>query len=188
MVLPIMIVFSLLYNNFLDISPDILNTVLVDFDRKDWDAEKKMYILPRRDKTPKKLLSEKRIFVDEYGRTRQIDDGETVVEQSSVDALISSIRPQDSMTLFTDDKIRDAHYDDTAEIRTKGIGFYRFSQNETDRQNQMSDLNTLRQNTLESRTRLMVLKENRKRMKEIRLKKVEERRNRAQSSLNEENS
>jgi hypothetical protein len=171
----------LLYNNFLDISPDILNNVLVDFDRKDWDAEKKMYILPPLDKIPKELLTENRVIIDEFGRTRQIDDGEVIVEQSSVDALISSIRPQGSM-------VGDVHYDDTGEIRTKGVGFYRFSQNEVDRQTQMSDLTTMRQNTLASRTQLMILKEKRKQMKEIRLKKVEERRNRAQSSSNEENS
>lgn len=174
------------YGDVDDVSPEILNNILVDFDRKDWNEEKQMYDLPPREQAQiEKNSAKKRVYVDEFGRTRQIDEEQVALNHDSIDDLVTSLRPQDTEA-FEDEIIRDAHYDDSGEIRTKGVGFYRFSQNEADRQSQMNDLTALRQNTLESRTQLMVMKEKRRQMKEARLKKVEERRSRvAQSSLDE---
>ena len=46
-----------------------------------------------------------------------------------------------------------AHYNAEDEIRTKGVGFFKFSTDEEQRQAQLEELNRLRQQTDESRKR-----------------------------------
>ncbi|XP_029193544.2 coiled-coil domain-containing protein 174-like [Acropora millepora] len=69
------------------------------------------------------------------------------------------------------------HYQDIRfdEIRTHGVGYYQFSTNEEERQEQMKALDKLREQTLEQRVRAQKLKEKRKAALDARLAKVRER-------------
>lgn len=65
-----------------------------------------------------------------------------------------------------------AHYDGDAEIRNKGVAFYQFSRNsEEERQRQMGQLRKLREETMERRLRVMLMKEQRRLLIENRLNK-----------------
>lgn len=69
------------------------------------------------------------------------------------------------------------HYQDIRfdEIRTHGVGYYQFSTNEEERQEQMKALDKLREQTLEQRVRAQKLKDKRKAALDARLAKVRER-------------
>ncbi|CAG8765285.1 37496_t:CDS:2 [Gigaspora margarita] len=54
------------------------------------------------------------------------------------------------------------HYDETKEIRTKGVGFYRFSKDELEREEQMRALKEMRLETEAKRTNYQSIKEKRK--------------------------
>lgn len=70
------------------------------------------------------------------------------------------------------------HYSDVRhnEIRTHGTGFYEFDKDETVRQEQMQELNKLREQTVTERSRKDRIKEKRKAALEARLAKVKQRR------------
>jgi hypothetical protein len=55
-----------------------------------------------------------------------------------------------------------AHYDTKREIRNLGVGFYGFSQDEDTRKKQLEDLNKLRKDTLDSRSKVVKMKDARK--------------------------
>lgn len=69
------------------------------------------------------------------------------------------------------------HYQDIRfdEIRNHGVGYYQFSTNEEERQQQMKTLDKLRDQTMEQRVRTQKLKDKRKAALDARLAKVRER-------------
>lgn len=68
-----------------------------------------------------------------------------------------------------------SHYDGDAEVRNKGVGFYRFAADEEERQRQMRELKKLREETVEKRMRSLLMKEERRLRIESRLTKLKER-------------
>lgn len=163
-----------------DVSEVVRENILVDFVRKDWDPVGKRFVA---DEPEQIVRVEKVEFVDEFGRTRLVTVEEHAAlvktKQELANKLIESLKAP------TNDEAEEAiagpaHYDDTQEIRSKGIGFYRFSQSESARQKQLAELNVLRQSTVESRSKAMILKEQRRIVQEARLAKVRERRLRQQ--------
>lgn len=167
------------------ISQAVRENVLVDFVRKDWDPVNKTFVVEQEEEAGRSSSEEmKKEFIDEFGRSRLVtlEEYEALVkaQQKLANQLIETMRKQDDNFDGDGDNVGPAHYDDTKEIRTKGIGFYRFSQSESERQGQLAELNALRQSTLEGRTKSMILKEQRRLMKESRLAKVQERRTQQQ--------
>ncbi|CAI9718251.1 Hypothetical predicted protein [Octopus vulgaris] len=69
------------------------------------------------------------------------------------------------------------HYENVRfdEVRTHGVGYFRFSKEEVERKEQMNLLNTLRDQTKDERTKRELLKEKRDAMMAARLKKVKDR-------------
>lgn len=69
------------------------------------------------------------------------------------------------------------HYENVRfdEIRTHGVGYYQFSKNETERQEQMELLNSLRDQTKEERNKRNAMKEKRDNLMAARLKKIKDR-------------
>ncbi|KAJ3007767.1 hypothetical protein HKX48_008950 [Thoreauomyces humboldtii] len=67
------------------------------------------------------------------------------------------------------------HFDSRKEIRTLGVGFYQFSQNDEDRKRQMDALNTIRDDTLDSQKKTTMLKNIRKDRLEDRKRALKER-------------
>jgi Domain of unknown function (DUF4078) len=65
-------------------------------------------------------------------------------------------------------KVEDIHYDPTAEVRSRGVGHYTFSADNTARAEQMAALNTARDETEQQR-------EAAKKASEIRRQKIQER-------------
>lgn len=161
-----------------DVSPLIKDNLLVDFDRKDWDEELKTFVNkdPVRPANIFNPPSEHVEFIDEFGRCRMVSIQEheqlMSVKKKMADELIESLKPK----IETVEETGPSHFDDTKEVRTLGVGFYRLSQNEEERKAQLEKLSALRQETVESRTKSMILKEQRKIMQEARLQKVQERR------------
>ncbi|KAI1805283.1 hypothetical protein F4811DRAFT_224629 [Daldinia bambusicola] len=70
----------------------------------------------------------------------------------------------------------DTHFDGKAEIRTKGVGFYQFSQDKEVRRGQMEELERERERTEKARREREEQKEKRRREIEERRKKIGERR------------
>jgi hypothetical protein len=64
------------------------------------------------------------------------------------------------------------HYDETKEIRTKGVGFYRFSKDEEERQEQMRALKQLRLETESKRATRQTIKEKRKAQLDARMEMI----------------
>lgn len=70
----------------------------------------------------------------------------------------------------------DTHYDGTHEIRTKGVGFYHFSQDKEGREREMASLAQERETTERVRREREAEKEKRKREMEARRRKISEKR------------
>lgn len=159
--------------------------LLVDFDRKFYEDR----ALCRLEVT-EEAFEEMVEYEDEFGRTRSVRLNEwkrLEEERLSAARLIEQIREEfDQGEDVKEEGARPAHYDDSIEVsRRKGIGFYRFSQAEEERTKQMEELGRLRQDTVDARTRHMILEEQRQLAKEQRLQRIAERRRAAK--LDEEN-
>ncbi|CAG8549975.1 6431_t:CDS:10 [Ambispora gerdemannii] len=137
-------------------------------------------------------------YVDEFGRTRiarksqvpkeplpplpsssniSLEDGdEYQPTMMSADMYMEQERLQWEKEALEELK-NPQHYDETKEIRTKGVGFYRFSKDEQERQEQMRALKEMRNETLQRRSLKQNIKDKRKlqieaRMALIRAKKL----------------
>ncbi|PHZ14408.1 uncharacterized protein RHIMIDRAFT_235187 [Rhizopus microsporus ATCC 52813] len=137
---------------------------LIDFDKKYLQERQLEEIREETERKLKKRRQEKEAedvddpwveYEDEFGRTR-------TVRQSQLPKLLPEEKPkskEDDYIPRYDYEIGDEladishinHYDADAEIRTKGVGFYRFSKDEEEREEQMAKLNKLRQETENAR-------------------------------------
>lgn len=160
-----------------EVSAELRENLLVDFDRKFHEDRKagRIHVSEKEVEVEEDLVE----ITDEFGRTRTIPRSEYLQQQEqSAQDLISTIRRQIVEDLQEQEEEENVHYDDTIEVRTKGVGYYRLSRTEAERSRQLAELNCLRQETVEARTRSMILREKRQLAREARLQKVKERRDR----------
>lgn len=124
-------------------------------------------------------------YEDEFGRTRKMPKAEWEAlelerQRHLADEFIEQLRPRTTDKTSVESMASSAapvHYDDSIEVaRAKGVGFFRFSQEEESRDQQMSALRSLRQETVDSRTCHMITGEQRELEKELRLQRIAERR------------
>ncbi|PKY45287.1 hypothetical protein RhiirA4_419720 [Rhizophagus irregularis] len=168
------------------ISDEILSEeVLVDFDRKAWEQPSEDEPTKEKNKSEDPWVE----YIDEFGRTRVARKSEVPKSESPV---IGPTIPSDDNEMIPEDLllqrweeaakkelnsgIGPIHYDETKEIRTKGVGFYRFSKDEDERQEQMRALKQLRLETELKRASRQTIKEKRQaqldaRMDMIRVKR-----------------
>lgn len=173
--------------------------VLVDFDRKGWDGERGEYVgvapcdaaagapadpfrfIDSLFKGPE-ARAELVEYVDEFGRTRWIRPEEQArLEEEREETrrlLVQHHAQSGALAEGGDAPAAAVHYEADGEIRTKGIGFFRFSRDEQDRARQMDALDALRRATVEGRTRALLARERRRLMVESRLARVQDRRRR----------
>ncbi len=144
-----------------DVSASIKDNLLVDFDR---------HFHEHRDQYEFDKEEEMVEYVDEFGRTRRAP------ESKELNSFLGEIRSQMTSNAPPNES-SNTHFDDTAEVRTKGVGYYRFSRAEGERQRQIQELDGLRQETVDARTRNMIVKQRREQMKQERLRRIQERRN-----------
>ncbi|KAK9477563.1 hypothetical protein V1514DRAFT_333643 [Lipomyces japonicus] len=131
---------------------------------------------------------------DEFGRTRLVsrykihrfDDehDETIAKVSRPDKLIYGDKIQyqafhgneDAMRQIferDDSLVDDVHYDASKEIRTKGVGFYDFSQDAESRSKEMEELKNMREETLKLLENSKKVRENWKLRRENRRKLID---------------
>jgi len=170
-----------------DVDAVMKDNLLVDFDRQfhEQQKQKKSSI----QETTKTITYEPMVeFEDEFGRTRRMPQREweqlqrEQQEQEATD-LIEQLRRESARDAEDkyDEEVLPQRYDDSLEVaRGKGVGFYRFSRAEEERQQQMDALQDLRQSTVDQRTKHMIASEQKEREKEARLKRIAERRSRLQ--------
>lgn len=149
----------------------VKDNLLVDFDRKFhnevWQPQ---------------AQEEQVEYLDEFGRTRTMGKSQFHARQrEEADAMIAQAKQESEQQLAASESEPDtragpAHFDDSQEIRTKGVGFYRFAAEESERQKQLQGLMDLRRDTVESRTKTMIARERRRLAREARLQRVQERR------------
>ncbi|KAG9285389.1 hypothetical protein G9A89_010864 [Geosiphon pyriformis] len=129
-------------------------------------------------------------YIDEYGRTRvtrksQVPkelspppkslagdgdgDGDEQPTMMSKDMYMEQERRRWEEEALAEINNGPLHYDETKEIRTKGVGFYRFSKNEEERQEQMSALKEMRYETEQKRSLRKNIKDKRKSQLEARM-------------------
>ena len=108
-------------------------------------------------------------YEDEFGRSR--------VSKLSELRKIHQERQEIHQHLHLQRQIS-SHYDGDAEIRNKGVGFYRFARDEEERGKQMVELKRLREETLEKRMRTLLMKEQRRLRIETRLSRLKQQNNR----------
>lgn len=139
---------------------------LVDFDRKyfqEKELEEEMNEKRKKRKTRDDSDDDDDPWVeyeDEFGRTRIVrqsearklqredEDDEDDYFDENKDYI--DYRPSEE-SIMAADRSDMAHYEADREIRTKGVGFYRFSKDEEERQAQMDKLNKIRQDTENAR-------------------------------------
>lgn len=103
-------------------------------------------------------------YEDEFGRLRV--------------AKLSHLRQIQQERQEVIDKLQSttSHYDGDAEVRNKGVGFYRFAvADEEERRKQMKELTKLREETVEKRLKNLLIKEERRLRIESRLARLKER-------------
>lgn len=166
-----------------DLSKTQRENLMVDFTYKGWDPEKEDFNFDfssdedyesdsEKDKLGfeqvLKLINEDEDsnrwieYEDEFGRARVAQLGQLrQIERDREE--VNKLRSETS------------HYDGDAEIRNKGVGFYRFAQNEEERRLQILELRKLREETIEKRMRTLLTKEQRRLRIEGRLSKLKER-------------
>lgn len=170
--------------------------MLIDFDRKNWRAAEQRYV-PLVDEHEGLLASTLEPlaflagiykvslktdlveYLDEFGRTRLVTPEEVAVlkreKEETRMILEHSCRTRESDAVPT-------HYDAEWEIRTKGIGFFRFSADELSRQKQLMELQELRRSTEEERSRHFIQRARRLRFLEARRVAAAERRHKLNKS------
>ncbi|CAG8588502.1 5534_t:CDS:2 [Paraglomus brasilianum] len=154
--------------------------VLVDFDSK-----------PRDDSSDADEGAEKKDdqsvndpwveYVDEFGRTRVVRKSELPEDLPSQSGFSNSSSEDEEDSRIDEEQRRweqaalselksgPTHYYDTREIRTRGVGFYRFSRDEAERQTQMQALKEMRQETEGKRALRQTIKQKRKSLLDERL-------------------
>jgi hypothetical protein len=163
--------------------------LLVDFAWKGWNAETGEFDLDpnasdtssdsdcQRSHGTQQSSSDDWIeYEDEFGRQRLVRRGDLAAlaaERAETARLLS--RAQDEPL----------HYTEDFELRNRGVAFYRFAGDERERVEQMGQLRRLRAETMETRTRLLALREQRRLHRERRLALLKHRRlaTRASESL-----
>lgn len=170
-----------------DLSPAQREGLLVDFTWKGWNADTGEYELPSSSSseeeldndnsnskeaessagstgTSRKLLTEREVLnlpaerdldwiemIDDFGRHRVL-------------------RPADLKSLHRERSLCQRYSQEWEQVRNKGVGFYAFSaEDEGLRERQMEALRALRAETLESRTRALLMREQRRIQLERRL-------------------
>lgn len=107
-------------------------------------------------------------YEDEFGRTRIVRRSELPQRSPSPepysDEEYSMHRPSYEMDDGLADRFDMRHYEADREIRTKGVGFYGFSKDEQERQEQLQKLNQLRAETENARGSASSASEKRKQM------------------------
>ena len=161
-----------------DLSPAQREALMVDFTWKGWNPETGDYELPENDSeieqmslnisNTRELTLEEALalpasckddwiqFKDEFGRSRAMKCSELhqlYAERQEATQLLQRYRGD-------------------AELRNKGVGFYTFAPNEQERTEQMAALRKLRAETLESRTRALLMREQRRLQLERRLRSL----------------
>ncbi|CAG8558346.1 7324_t:CDS:2 [Cetraspora pellucida] len=115
-------------------------------------------------------------YTDEFGRTRVARKSQVPKEESSPSStLLPGEGEAEDISAMEQERRRweeaaleelknggPIHYDETNEIRTKGVGFYRFSQDELEREEQMRALKEMRLETEIKRSNYQSIKEKRK--------------------------
>lgn len=79
------------------------------------------------------------------------------------------------MDLSNQGKSANLHFDSKREKRNLGVGFYQFDQDQDKRRQQFEDIEQLRNDTIDSRTKLAAQKEKRREKNEGRLEKLKDR-------------
>ncbi|GBC06919.1 hypothetical protein RclHR1_07140006 [Rhizophagus clarus] len=163
--------------------------VLVDFDRKAWEQPSDDEPTNVKDKSEDPWVE----YVDEFGRTRVARKSQVPKIESPV---IGPTIPGDDNESISDELLQrweeaakreletgngPIHYDETKEIRTKGVGFYRFSKDEEERQEQMRALKQLRLETELKRASRQTIKEKRKAQLDARMDMIRAKRQKKSS-------
>lgn len=174
------------------VSESFKDNLLVDFNRQFHENKEAILAKAKLDDTRTTQPVEFVEYEDEFGRTRRmpkVEHDEQLLKEQA-DQLIEQMKLQSFKGHGIPDDYNDGcdpvYFDDTKEIRTKGVGFYRFSQSEGERQRQLEELGSLRKDTVETRTKTMILAEQRRLMRESRLEKVKERRAKLAEALPKE--
>lgn len=108
-------------------------------------------------------------YEDEFGRTRIVRRSE-LPQRSPLPEPYSDEEEEGGYSMQrpgydgSGDRSDMNHYEADREIRTKGVGFYKFSRDEQDRQDQINKLNQLRQETENARISASSASEKRKQM------------------------
>lgn len=169
--------------------------LLVDFDRKGWDQERRAYVglpefalRPSEGLTPLQFLSSLYNvelgqapveYVDEFGRTRLIRPEERrrlEEEREDTRQLLTEFYAKSAAADDDDSPPTPVHYEADREIRSKGVGFFAFAKDERVRQQQLQGLMQLRRQTVEERHRALLLGEERRLRILTRREKAERRR------------
>lgn len=170
-----------------DLNSSQRENLMVDFAWKGWNPEAEDFEFSESDEDSEiendKIISDEKIikidqvlqmvkepfdedrwieYEDEFGRTR-------VTKLSQFRQLQ---REHEEVNNFFR---LNSHYDGDAEIRNKGVAFYQFARDEEERQRQMSELKKLREETVEKRMRILLIKEQRRLRIESRLAKLKDR-------------
>ncbi|KAJ9048775.1 hypothetical protein DSO57_1031405 [Entomophthora muscae] len=154
------------------------DTQLIDFERKKMDA-------PEPKEAPKKTFFDDDPwveYIDEFGRTRllrqsearelQASDGEVLSDdRMSVDVKKENEREEWERQREERNK-GPIHYDATQEHRTRGVGFYKFSNIEEERREQMEQLKKLREDTDRKRALQQSIQEKRNGQLQDRIRKI----------------
>jgi hypothetical protein len=166
------------------VSESFKDNLLVDFDRQFHENKEAIFAKAKLTANGQTVQHGAQFEVemveaeDEFGRTVMVPKSELDAKEQA-DLLIEQAKLESSLEqkglVHHEDKEL-THFNDTKEIRTTGVGFYRFSQSEGERRRQMDELCSLREDTVETRTKAMILAEQRRLMKENRLEKIRERR------------
>ncbi|ORY98893.1 hypothetical protein BCR43DRAFT_522936 [Syncephalastrum racemosum] len=131
--------------------------ILIDFDQKYWqdreleERQRAQEKEKQRDKDEQGDEDDPWIeYEDEFGRTRIVRRSERPSSpESSPEPEDQPFIPRDPDQLADRASIR--HYDASAEVRTRGVGFYQFATDDEQRAEQMERLNRLRQETEDAR-------------------------------------
>ncbi|KAL1918708.1 uncharacterized protein VTP21DRAFT_2730 [Calcarisporiella thermophila] len=170
-----------------DLPENAAEELLVDFERKMWEQDDTINDLENardNDEEADPLVE----YQDEFGRTRKIRKSQVPKEQSpSLAPIYGDVQQypvytvQDSdrrppSKLDVEDIVGPIHYDDTKEIRTKGVSYYKFSADEEERQRQMEELKKLRTETEQLRERHQTVKDKRRIQMEARAELIRKKR------------
>ena len=142
-----------------DLSSGQQENLLVDFYRKD---------LPETDEEGRvrepDISSDLEIveYTDEFGRTRTAPKSE-----------YEFVRESEAQEEY---EIKDSFYDESKEIRTKGVGYFNLSLDSDTRNQQIKELKDLNKQTESEKKRRQALKQERELKKQQRLAKVKEKR------------